>query len=228
MENLKSFISKKIISLQGEKLGYILNGIVDNELKNFIGFVVVDDESEEEFLLEFSRVYSCGENCVMIESEQSVKPLILLSNYMIIGKDVYSDDGVFLGKIRDIIFNSKGVRKIVCEKAEIMARQVASVGNGCVIVGKKKQQKNTFPKNGGFDRKVQISQIKQIKKENNEIQKPIKLMGNINVIVGKMMKEDLIGLNNEIIAKKGEKINKKIINKALAHGKGNLLFFLSE
>ena len=42
------------------------------------------------------------------------------------------------------------------------------------------------------------------------------------------LKENLFGLNNEIIAKKGEKINKKLINKALSHGKGNMLLFLSE
>ena len=60
MENIKSFISKKIISLQGEKIGYILNGLFDKQLKHFIGFVVVDEESEEEFILEEDKIFSCG------------------------------------------------------------------------------------------------------------------------------------------------------------------------
>lgn len=230
MENIKSFISKKIISLQGEKIGYILNGLFDKQLKHFIGFVVVDEESEEEFILEEDKIFSCGEDCIVVESAEAIKPLILLTNFALLGKDVYTDDGVFLGVIKDIVFDHKEVKKILCDKAEILVRQVVGVGEGCVVVGKRKKQKKSlnFPKNESCNRVVKITQISSRQNENSTSQKPVKFMGNINSVIGKTLKENLFGLNNEIIAKKGEKINKKLINKALSHGKGNMLLFLSE
>lgn len=230
MENIKSFISKKIISLQGEKIGYILNGLFDKELKRFMGFVVVDEESEEEFMLEESNIYSRGKDCIVVENSEAVKPLILLTNFALLGKEVFTDEGVFLGSIKDVEFERNEVKKIICEKAEILARQVVGAGEGCIIIGKRKKQKKslTFPKNESYNRVVKITQITSAQKDFVSSQKPVKFMGNINSVLGKTLKENLFGLNNEIIAKKGEKINKKLINKALSHGKGNMLLFLSE
>lgn len=229
MENIKSFISKKIITLQGEKIGYILNGVFDRDFKSFLGFVLVDEESEEEFLLEREDIFSCGDDCVIIENSQKIHPLILLTNFTFIGREVYSSDGTFLGFVRDVFFEKGEVKKILCDRGEILSKNVMGAGEGCVIVGRKKRAKNinSFPKSVQDNRSVQVSLPNNIP-HNSPSQKPIKFMGNIDSVIGKIMKENLLGLNNEVIAKKGGRINKKIISKALSHGRGNMLLFLSE
>ena len=59
-----------------------------------------------------------------------------------------------------------------------------------------------FPKNESYNRVVKITQIPSTQKDFVSSQKPVKFMGNINSVLGKTLKENLFGLNNEIIAKK--------------------------
>lgn len=229
MENIKSFISKNIITLQGEKIGYVLNAIFDKDFKIFCGFIVVDQESEEEFLLKKEDIVSLGQDCIVVENSQVVKPLILLSQYAFIGKEVYSSSGVFLGRIKDVEIEGRQVKKIFSDKCEILSKNIVGAGEGCVVVGNKKKSKKTqiFPKTND-KRIVSITQISNSREEDKNVQKPSKLIGNLNIALNKIMKEDLLGLNNEIIARKGERINRKILDKALSHGKGNLLLFYCE
>lgn len=225
MENIKSFISKKIITMQGEKIGYVLNVTFDKELKYLHGFIVVDEESEEEFLLKKDDILSMGQDCIMIENSQVIKPIILLTHSTFLGKEVYSSSGVFLGNIEDIIVENNQVKKVICDKCEIISKNIIGAGGDCVIVGNKKRAKKMigFPKVED-KRIVSITQLPKSEK----VHVPSKLIGNINLVLNKTMKENLLGLNNEIIARKGEKINKKILDKAISHGKGNLLLFYCE
>lgn len=229
MESIKSYISKKIITLEGDYVGYVLNVVFDNDFKNLLGFVMVDEESEEELFLDKSNIVSFGQDCFVIESATCIKPLILLSSFLPLGKEIFSQEGISLGIVRDVFVGNFITQKVVSDKAEILAKQIVSVGKNCIIIGKKKKQKkeNKFPQNVDNNKKVFITQINNNFEDKNS-QKPIKLIGNINSVLGKIIKENIMGLNNEIIAKKGEKINKKIIDKALAHGKSNLLLFYSE
>lgn len=225
MENIKSFISKKIITLQGENLGYVLDGLFDRNIRNFKGFIVVDNESEEEFLLKKEDIFSLGQDCIIIENSQVISPLIMRTETSFIGKDVYSTDGIFLGNIRDIFIEKNQVKKVICTRAEILPKNIIIGGDGCVIVGNKKKRRKSiaFPRLQNDKRLAQITQIES--SEGIKLQAPAKFIGNLNFVLNKIMQYDLMGLNNEIIAKKGEKINKNIINKAISHGKANLLLF---
>ena len=63
MNSLKSFISKKVVSLgEGKLIGYVLNVCLDQKLNNLIGFIIVDEESEEEKFLSFKNLKSYNEN----------------------------------------------------------------------------------------------------------------------------------------------------------------------
>lgn len=224
MENVKNFISKKIITLQGEKIGYILNILFDKEFKNFKGFIVVDEESQEEFLLKDDDIFSRGEDCLIIENSLLLQPLILLDNFVFLGKETYTCDGVNLGRVEDVVISKCEVKKIICQRAEVLPKQILASGE-CVIVGRKKPiKKGGFPKVKGDG----VVRVVGLQRGNEEMKEPIRVMGNINKIIGKSMRDDLLGLNNEMIAKKGERITKNIIDRALLHGKGNLLLFLSE
>ena len=57
---------------------------------------------------------------------------------------------------------------------------------------------------------------------------PIKTYANKSLLMGKILTNDILGFNNEIIGKKDEKITEKIIKKAINHNKLNFLFFCSK
>lgn len=224
MENIKTFISKKIITMQGEKIGYVLNVTFDKELKFLHGFIVVDEESEEEFLLKKDDIFSIGQDCIVVENAQVIKPLILLTCNSYLGKEVYSSSGVFLGNIKDIVVENSQVKKVICDKCEILSKNIIGAGEGCVIVGNKRKGK----KRQGFP-KVSDRRIVSVSGLATEaVQTPSKLIGNVNIVLNKIMKEDLFGMNNEVIARKGEKIDRKILDRAISHGKANLLLFYCE
>ena len=230
MENVKLLISKKVISLEGENVGYVLNVVFDGAFKNFLGLAVVDNESEEEFFVDKNDMVANGQDCVVIKSNLNLNPLILLSNITPFDKEIYTDDGLCLGTTKDVIIEGGMTRKIICDKGEILPKNIISIGKSCILVGKKRKVKKiAFSQQfTDLERKVTITQINKKPLPANDQQKPIKMIGNINTVLGKTVKENILGLNNEIIAKKGEKINKKMLNKALSHGKANLLLFLSE
>ena len=244
MKKVNCLISKNVISLdEGKKLGYVLDVVFDDPLKTFQGLIVVDEESENNFFLPEGRIVSTGENCVMVESEMDLEFQILSSSNNPIGKEVYDEKGGNLGRVCDVFCEGKRVKKIATNKCEIPQKYIKKSGVNYIIFGiysnKKKNKSNNFFKNkievdNIKDKlpKVVISSAVENRQENlisvGASTMPMRLFAGDSFLLGRTVTKDLFGMNNEIIARKNEKIDKKIIKNAKNHNKLNFLAFFSQ
>ena len=69
MEKLSDYISKKIITIEeGSLVGYVLNVSIDETYSKVVSLVVVDEESEQIFLLDIGKICAISEDCIMTRS----------------------------------------------------------------------------------------------------------------------------------------------------------------
>lgn len=227
MEKISNNISKKVISLnEGEFIGYILDAVFDENLDSLQGFLVVDDESEETFILNKENIKSVGDNCIMMDSTHNLKRSFDEDTFNPIGKNVYDANGVYLGTVIDVVVQGRSVRRIITDKCEFFKRNIRKIGKNNIIFGKK-SLKNTkrqalFVIDESLNQKVTTLSVKE------KQSKPYRIFANQSSIIGRTMTSDLYGYNNEIIAKKFDIINQNIINRAKLHNKLNFLLYYSK
>lgn len=227
MEKISNNISKKVISLnEGEFIGYILDAVFDEDLDSLQGFLVVDDESEETFILDKENIKSVGDDCIMMDSTHNLKRSFDEYTFNPIGKNVYDVSGVCLGTVIDVVVQGRAVRRIITDKCEFFKRNIRKIGKNNIIFGKK-SLKNTkrqalFVIDESLNQKVTTLSVKE------KQSKPYRIFANQSSIIGRTMTSDLYGYNNEIIAKKFDIINQNIINRAKLHNKLNFLLYYSK
>lgn len=225
MEKISSYISKKVISLEGEFSGYVLDAIFDEKLDSVQGFLVVDEESEETFVLKKGDIKSASESCVMIDSILALTKAIEEDTFNPINKNVYDTNGVYLGKVIDVLVHGQAVKRIITDKCEFFKRFLRKIGKKNIIFGKRITSKVKV-------KELFIAQDTQqtvtIQNLPNSQAKPYRIFANQNSIMGRTMQSDLYGYNNEIIAKKFDIINQNIINRAKLHNKLNFLVYYSK
>jgi sporulation protein YlmC with PRC-barrel domain len=242
MERISDLISKNVLSLSsGNKIGYIIDIVFDKEIKSVCGFIVVDEESEQNFLVKDKDIKSYKEDCCVIENEARLEACFQEESNNPIGKEVFDENGVSYGNVKDVLLQSNKVKKIVTAKCEFPARLLKVAGNKCLIFGKKSQKNKNKKINYNYEKLNNVSiQKNNFENENlNKIknndkifknvvskgEKPIRLSTDSNKLIGRKINKDLFGLNNELIAKKNTILTKKIIEKAKRHNKFNLLLF---
>lgn len=213
MEN----ISKIVLSQEsGRQIGYVLDVALDENL-NKIGFYVVDEETESEFLLLFENIASIGKEFVLVKNE-GVLEFSANRPQSPLGKVVVDDKGNFFGAVKNLVFLKKRCQKIVTDKCEILPKYVKNIGQNAIFISfkRKKVQKseNVFPR-------FESSEIVQIQ----NVTTPEKISLSPNFYVGKVSNMDIFGFNNEKIVGKNEVITHNIVEKAKRHNKLNQLFF---
>lgn len=238
MEKISSYISKKVISLaDANQVGYVLNVVFDDNIKNFTGLMVIDEESENSFILHKQDLFAVGDDCVMIKDSNVLEFCISSLSNNPIGKVVYDCHGNMLGKVLDVEIDGKAVKKIITDKCEFPQRYIRKSGDNFLIFGSPVKEKkklkfkdNINQKNVENIEKVTISQAISPNSNLNFIspEMPIRLYAGTKELIGKTLINDILGYNNEIIAHKNQKINQKILNKAISHNKLNLLKFYSK
>lgn len=234
MEKISSIISKKVVSVsEGELIGYILNVEFDDYIKQVKNFIVVDDESEKTFLLSRNAIKSIGEDCVIVSSSQDLEICLDENTNNLVGKTVYDEKGCCLGKINDIILQGKYVKKVVTDKCEFLSKYIKSYGKNYVIYGNRRNKPGAKIISTKSIARAPIVRIEDMRDEGGLYQatgqtKPYRILANQNTIIGRIMIDDLYGLNNEIIARKNAVINQNIINRAKAHNKLNMLIYYSK
>ena len=103
MERIKSIVSKKVISVEEGKLcGYVLDLVFDENMKQFLGLIVVDDETENTYFLNRKDIISQGDDCVMIDGENVLSFDISSVRNNPIGKNIYDINGINLGRVVDV------------------------------------------------------------------------------------------------------------------------------
>ena len=241
MEKITDLISKQVVSLsQGRKIGYILDAVFDEEARRLLGFIVIDEESENDMFLPIKKIKGKGD-AVTVESQQCCEILLNEKENSLLGKNVLDEYGVSYGKVKEVGCALSVVKKIWTEKAEIFPSMIRSVGKDFVVLGKRKKD-NKRPTFKDITKEklpsVFIQNEANLISENRFVagcsavisapEMPARIVANSLSVIGKKAVVDIFGYNNEIIIKKGEKISKNIINKAIKHNKLNFLIFNCE
>ncbi len=209
MEN----ISKQVVSLEEKKcIGYVLKPLIDFSSLKKVGYIVVEEETEQEFLLRRENILFCRD--IVLISSSSVLEISNIEDEF--RKKVLSTSGEDLGNAREYVFQRNFLRKIVTDRAEISSKYIVDFSNDIIFVSFKKRR--TFPRFLKEDMKVEI------------MDKKLELPPIINLspsyYLGKVATKTLLGINNELIIKEGTVITKPIFDKAKRHNKINELFFI--
>ena len=208
MEN----ISKIVLQTDGKRLGYVLD-IALLEL-NKIGYYVVDEESEGEFLLKSENILCVSENFLLVEDATKLE-FISSKPESILMKEVLDEKCNSLGIIKKIEFKKTKCVKIITTLCEILPKYVKTIGDFVFVSSKRKRKLKTevvFPR-ADFDVLVKTQST------------PEKVVLSSSFYIGKISEEDIVGFNNEKIIKKGEVVTKSIVEKAKKHNRLNQLFF---
>lgn len=225
MENLKNIFGKNVIALNlGENIGYILNVAFDEGLKKVLGYIVCDNESEEEFFLDLKAVKAESEAGVLVDSAMSlcINDTDCSNPF---GKMVLSDDGEPLGTVIDIVIRKNNVEKIITTKGEIFPKNIEIVGKNYVIFSKNKKKRKNIIR---IKSTVSLPKVEILSQKKAQATLPARAYVTPSRLLSKCATIDIFGLNNELIIKKGEKITQEKINKAKKHNKLNYLIFNSK
>lgn len=214
MEN----ISKIVVSKNdGVIFGYVLDIVLDNFEK--VGYIIVEEETENEYLLKRESILSISDEFVLIE-DVSMFEFVAQKESSLIGLNVLSEEGFCFGQVVNLKFEKNKCVKIITKNCEILTKFIKKIGKNVIFVNfkknKKKIQQNIFPKINDFQQEVKIQKI------------PEKINLSSKNFIGKVCGQDLFGYNNERIVVKGAVINKAIVEKARMHDKLNQLFFAIE
>ena len=234
MERISNIISKKVVSIEESLcVGYVLDVCVDTAKKMVEGYLVCDESNEVINFLSTKNMlanndYIIIKNINMLEFGDFVEP----KNP--IGKEVLDENGFSLGRIIDFEVKNGKILKLISKKCEINPKHIIDFNGDFLIFSqsKKKPIKKEFNfKNLNKQdlQKVEIQSFILEKKENlSSVQIPFKSRILTNNLLGRILINDVFGLNNELIGRKNEIINEKIIKKAKSHNKVNHLFFNSK
>ncbi|MBO5394770.1 MAG: PRC-barrel domain-containing protein [Clostridia bacterium] len=221
----------------------MLDAVFDESLKIYEGCIVADDETENTFFLKRKDILSSGDDCVVIESSRVLEYDVSSSTNNPIGKEVYNERGVFLGMVTDVCVVGKCVKKIITKRCEIPQKFIKKSGNNYLIFGifknnQKKANKLIFKENETLEKindllpKIVISEVAAGEKQKNKTEDVVpvqtRFFANPNSLLGRSLTRDLFGMNNEIIARKNDKIDKKIIKNAKNHNKLSILAYFSQ
>lgn len=206
MEN----IAKQVVSIEEKKyVGYVLKPYIDFKTFKKAGYIIVDEETEQEYFVDIEFVKTSA-NYLLIESEKNLE---LCGESEELRKRVISDTGEDFGRISNFVFTGKTLRKILTEKCEVGAKNIVDSGDDVLFVSFKRKRRK-FPRFEKEDMKVEIMTLPPV----------------INLspthYLGKTAVKTLLGMNNELIVKEGDKVTKQIFDKAKRHNKINELFFI--
>ncbi len=210
MEN----ISKQVISLEEKRVvGYVLKPLIDYKSLARVGYIIVDEESEQEYFLKNENIVNISDNLLI----DSISNLEYMPESDELRKHIISDTGEDLGTISSFMFVNRKLRKIITDKCEIDSKYVREIGRDILLISLKRK-KRSFPRFEKEDIKVEIME--------SEISVPPVINLSPNYYIGKVAVKTLLGFNNELIIREGEKVSKAILDKAKKHNKINQLFFI--
>ena len=211
MEN----IAKKVIAV-GEKryIGYVLKPCIDFKFLKKTGYIVVDEESEQEYFVALENIKKI-DDCLLIESANVLEYVGDSGEFR---KKVLSNIGEDYGRVKGYVFERRILKKIVTDKCEINARFICDYGEEILFISFARKKKK-FPRAKKEDAVVTIM-------EKKEVALPAVINLSQSYYLGKVAFKTLLGMNNELIVKEGGKITKQIFDKAKKHNRLNELFFI--
>lgn len=227
---LSNMYGKKIFALyEGEIVGTISESTFNLENNKVKSFKIFDNE-ENEFELFLNDIKTLAE-CVIITNKNKLKPYYDINKKTLFYKEVVSELGEYLGKIIDAEIDSNGnIQNYITEKNIILLpkniysrKDFVFYSESKISISNYKPRKNNLL---NLDN-IQVKILNFEDNNNNNNIFPSKIKFNADNIVGKIAKQNLLGLNNEVIIRANQIITQRTIEDASRHNKLNQLYFIS-
>ena len=228
MYKISDIISTPVISLyEGEHIGIIYNIMFDYRQKKCNFACILNENDNILRLIKFKDIFKIGNDCIFIknltcldletncekEMEENTNPINL---------KVYNLSCEFLGTSHDIIVDDNfRISQIVLNNGKIIERNdILNIGKSTIIVGSDVSIQKFKPVVKSI--KIQNSPKKVMILSdfiNFEINTQNKIITDFRFLIGRILSQDVIALNGEMIARKDSIVTKDIVNKASSYGK---------
>ncbi len=228
MYKISDIISTPVISLyEGEHIGIIYNIMFDYRQKKCNFACILNENDNIPRLIKFKDIFKIGNDCIFIknltcldletncekEMEENTNPINL---------KVYNLSCEFLGTSHDIIVDDNfRISQIVLNNGKIIERNdILNIGKSTIIVGSDVSIQKFKPIVKSI--KIQNSPKKVMILSdfiNSETNTQNKIITDFRFLIGRILSQDVIALNGEMIARKDSIVTKDIVNKASSYGK---------
>ena len=228
MYKISDIISTPVISLyEGEHIGIIYNIMFDYRQKKCNFACILNENDNIPRLIKFKDIFKIGNDCIFIknltcldletncekEKEENTNPINL---------KVYNLSCEFLGTSHDIIVDDNfRISQIVLNNGKIIERNdILNIGKSTIIVGSDVSIQKFKPVVKSI--KIQNSPKKVMILSdfiNSETNTQNKIITDFRFLIGRILSQDVIALNGEMIARKDSIVTKDIVNKASSYGK---------
>ena len=228
MYKISDIISTPVISLyEGEHIGIIYNIMFDYRQKKCNFACILNENDNIPRLIKFKDIFKIGNDCIFIknltcldletncekEMEENTNPINL---------KVYNLSCEFLGTSHDIIVDDNfRISQIVLNNGKIIERNdILNIGKSPIIVGSDVSIQKFKPVVKSI--KIQNSPKKVMILSdfiNSETNTQNKIITDFRFLIGRILSQDVIALNGEMIARKDSIVTKDIVNKASSYGK---------
>lgn len=135
MESLRSIINKPLINIYNGKIHYIKNAVFNSTMTHIQLLVIADKfAAGKEYVIKVADVKAVGPDALVgngpIMESENFKSNI----YHLLGADIYNEEGVKLGILKDIILDDFKVSYILMNESEmIYPVNIISTGNRLLI-----------------------------------------------------------------------------------------------
>lgn len=227
---LSNMYGKKVFALyEGEIVGTIAGSMFNSDFNKVKAFKIFDSD-ENEYELNFNNIKTFAD-CVIITNKNKLELFVDTHKQTLLYKEVISEFAEFLGKISDAEIDEKGnIINYITEKDITLLTRNIYVRKDFIFYSENKVSISNYKPRKNKQESYENIQVKILNFESNENTQdifPSKIKFNTDSILGKIAKQNLFGLNNEVIIKANQIITERTIEDATRHNKLNQLYFIS-
>lgn len=226
---LTKIFGKQVFALyEGEIVGTVAEVDYNIDFSKITSLKIFDNE-EVEYEIKFNNIKAIND-FVIITNKNKLSPYVGKKNQSPIFKQVIDQNATDCGKIIDCEIDDSG--KIINYKTDtnhaLVPENIYLRKNFAYYCTEKFIAKNLKPKNPKLSPdKINVSILKLEDAQGSTNIIPNKLQFNPQSLVGKIAKDTLLGLNNEIIIRANQMITEKTLTIATRHNRLNQLYFLA-
>jgi uncharacterized protein YrrD len=135
MESLRNIINKPLINIHNGKIHYVKNAIFNSSM-SYVQMLVLADKfsTGKEFVIKISDIKAVGPDALVgngpiLESDTFKRDI-----YHLLGAEIYNEEGVKLGVLKDVFWENFKVSYILMNESEmIYPANIISIGNRLLI-----------------------------------------------------------------------------------------------
>ena len=227
--NLTNLFGKQVFSLyEGEIIGTIVEAIYNSDYSKVISLKIFDQE-EIEYEIKLQNIKAISD-CVIIANKTKLNFYLNKNLPTPFFKDVIDQGAKQYGKIIDCIIEQNGqIKHFLTDKNQELLPEYIYLRNNFIYYSNQKLSiKSIKPRqNAKALNEIKVNVLSFNTKETKSDFLPSRLQYNPTSLLGKVAKDSLLGINNEVIIKANQIITEKTLDDASRHNRLNQLYFLA-